>query len=500
MTYESTHRLRGWRLFWLVVGLVAPLVVLGTACSGSSDRSAGPKTRPTVAPTTPRTSPRTSPGSTPRTTPRTTPNGGRSGAVVVVPRSIDSTGKTDVTRELQQYIDSVKDGRTIRFRPNGRYRIDGTLFVLQRNDLTFDGRGALFFAGTRGGKARAQWWIKQGSNIAFRRMSVRGANPSGGTSEGAYVRKLETQHGFRFEGVNGAEIDHVQVSDVYGDFVYMGRDKLRRPSTNVWIHDSNFRRNGRQGIAVTAASNVVIERNTFNKTRRSTIDLEPNSRSWHVSHVFILNNTVGKGRLLFVASHGQGPVDNIVISGNRLNGHALTIDAVPPEGRRRSNWIITNNVSDTTVHNRPMRFWNIDGLVLSGNTQKVSGAQPGVILTGDCGARVSNNEFGAGGVARHGDRCNAAVVVPRTPSILGRATPTTTPPPPPTTPSGPTTPSTPQPSATFVPPTLPESPVGPGSGTTSSTGWLAVAVVILLATITAALFARSRPRRGNGPS
>ena len=497
MTYESTHRLQGWRLFWLVVGLVAPLLALGAACSSSSDDGAasgkGPTTLPTVVPTTPRTTPRT----TPHTTPGTQPNN-RPGGVVVVPRSIDSTGTTDVTEKLQQFIDKVKDGRTIWFRPNGRYRIDETVFVLQRNNLTFEGRGASFFAKTRGGKDRAQWWIKQGSNIAFRHMSVRGANPKGGTSEGAYVRKLETQHGFRFEGVNGAEIDHVQVTDVYGDFVYIGRDHKRRPSINIWIHDSNFRRNGRQGIAVTAASNVIIEHNTFNKTRRSTIDLEPNSRSWHVSHVFILNNTVGKGRLLFIASHGQGPVDNIVISGNRLEGHALTIDAVPPEGRRRSNWIITNNVSDTTVHNRPMRFWNIDGLVVTGNTQKVTGAQPGVILTDDCGTRVSNNDFGAVGVVEHGDRCNAAVVVPKTPVILGRGTPTTTTPPPPgETTTTPPPVSTPRPPATFVPLTQPQSPVGPSSGTTSSATWLAVAIVILLVTIAAALFVRSRRPPGD---
>ena len=126
--------------------------------------------------------------------------------------------------------------------------------------------------------------------------------------------------------------------------------------------------------------------------------------------MFVLNNTVGKGRLLFVASHGQGPVDNVVISGNRLLGHALTIDAMPPGKQRRSNWVVTNNVSNTTVHSRPMRFAGIDGLVVSGNTQRVTGRQPGVVIAGDCGAHVSGNQFGSGVVQQHGARCAAALV------------------------------------------------------------------------------------------
>ena len=219
----------------------------------------------------------------------------------------------------------------------------------------------------------------------------------------------------------------MHVTDVYGDFVYIARDKDRVPSQNVWIHDSDFRRNGRQGISVTAATNVIIERNSFLDTRRSTIDLEPNARSWHVSNVFILDNTVGKGRLLFVASHGQGPVDNVVISGNRLVGHALNIDAVPPEGKRRSNWIVTDNVSNTTVHTRPLRFFGIDGLVVSGNTQRVKGEQPGVIATDDCGTHIADNDFGRGDTVRHGELCAAPLTVPTPPAILGRTeTPPTT--------------------------------------------------------------------------
>jgi hypothetical protein len=361
--------------------------------------------------------------------------------VVRVPPNIDPTGKSEVTRQLGALIANAPNGSLIEFQKNARYRVERTLWIRNRRNLTFQGNGATIFATKRGAFERSQIWVKRGTNIVFRNLTVRGVHPNGGTSEGAYVRQLETQHGFRFEGTDGAELDRVKVTDVYGDFVYIGRElhRTKEPSRNIWIHDSTFARNGRQGIAVTAANNVIIERNQFRQMRRSTIDLEPNSRAWRVSNVFILNNTIGEGRLLFLASHGQGPVDNVVVADNILKGHALTIDALPPEGSRRSNWVITGNISDETVNSRPIRLFAIDGVVVRNNEQPVRGGDAGLVLTDVCGAHVSGNDFGRGGVAEQGRRCAAPVRIPAVPAIAGRGAgppPSTTvppPPPPPTT-------------------------------------------------------------------
>jgi len=465
MTIESTRGPSAWSRFWIL----AVLLVVGAGCSGSSKGQSHPTTVPRG-------------GSTVPTTPATQPAESR---VVVVPSYIDATGKTDDTKALQQFIDNVSNGRTVKFHRNGRYRVEGTLKVGNRRNLTFDGQNATIFATKRGARDRVQWWVKRGSNIVFRNIKVRGAHPNGGTSEGAYVRKLETQHGFKLEGVSGVELDHVEVTDVYGDFVYITRDLARKnPSQNVWIHDSTFRRNGRQGIAIVAATNVIIEHNRIDHTRRSTVDLEPNAPDWKISNVFILDNSVGKGRLLFVASHGQGPVDNVVIEGNQLQGHDLTIDAMAPSKQRRSNWVIKNNVSDTTTHHRPMRFFGIDGLLVSNNTQRVSNKEPGVVLTDDCGTRVAGNEFGAGGVSQSGPHCAAALAVPKVPDINGRGEATTTT----TQPTGPT----------GHPPTTRPGVTPRGKGT-SNGGWfaLAVAATVLAAALLFFLARRRLSRRAD---
>jgi len=140
-----------------------------------------------------------------------------------------------------------------------------------------------------------------------------------------------------------------------------------------------------------------------------------------VSNIFVLNNTIGTGRLLFIASHGAGPVDNIVVKGNRLIGHGLGIDVLPPENSRRSNWVVENNVSDVTARHRPLRFFRIDGLVVRGNRQDVTNGDPGVVLNDVCGAHVADNDFGKGGVRQTNPPCPAPLVVPIVPALAGRS-------------------------------------------------------------------------------
>jgi hypothetical protein len=399
---------------------------------------------------------------------------------ISVPASIDGSGAHDVTAALQRFLSGVADGSVVRLGSKASYRVDGTLLLDHRHNLTIDGNGARVFAETRGGKARSQWYVRDGSNIVFRDLTVQGANPHGGTGENAYVRKLEHQHGFRIEGANGVQLDHVTVGDVYGDFVYVGRDPQHVGSRNVWVHDSRFMRNGRQGIGVVAADNVVIERNHFTQTRRATIDLEPNARSWLVSRVFVLDNVVGPGRLLFVASHGQGPVDDVMIAGNRLQDHSLTIYVAAGGKKRRSNWVVRDNTSDTTVNTPPMRFAGIDGLLIQNNRQQVDGERPAVTLSDDCGVRVTHNDFGPAGsrVQRSGKACSAPLAVPQPAAIPGRAS----------TPIG-AAPGTPQGRAVGTPGARPDSA---GHHGIPAAAWVALGIVAALIVFGAVVLVRRR--------
>ncbi|MFP5256360.1 MAG: hypothetical protein ACLGI8_10985 [Acidimicrobiia bacterium] len=332
----------------------------------------------------------------------------------------------DATAALQARLDATPDGATLRLEPGATYRLDGTLVVAGRRDLRIDGGGARLVAGATGDGDRAHLRIVGGRGVVVTDLTIVGANPYAGLDDRAYQVELVGQHGVRLEGAVDVELDGVRITDVFGDFVYVGRHDDGRWSESVWIHDSTFARSGRQGLTVTAGRNVVIERNAITETRRATIDLEPNSPSWGAEDIHILDNDVGPGRLLFVAAAGRGPVDEVVVARNRLRSHILNITVEPPGAERRRRFWVVDNTSDEPATRPPLRFTRVDGVVVTGNRQPmVRPGEPAVAVDGVCGLVVAGNDLTPGSLATTADPPECAEPMPRVPPdpppIAGRS-------------------------------------------------------------------------------
>jgi hypothetical protein len=329
-------------------------------------------------------------------------------AVYTPPASIDRTGTRDVTAELQTFLSQVPHHSRISFPPSSRYRIEGTLNIRRKNGIVVDGNGSLFFATEpTTSRIRMHWNFENISGLLVEDMVIRGAHPNGGTDDDAYVEALEAQHGINIAGGDDIEIRNTTITDVYGDFVYVGRSA--RPvfgtPTDVWIHHNTFRRNGRQGIAVTHGSKVVIEHNDIADTRRATIDLEPNGAGGRVRDIWIRDNTIGRGRLLFVAGHGGGDVSNIYIQRNVLNRKVIGIDMVAPLGTRRSNVVVSENTSDMAAGNPRevvTRFVRYDHVKVIDNVQP-TGWNRDMRMVGSfdsCRVVARGNDLGEHGVGQ----------------------------------------------------------------------------------------------------
>lgn len=335
-------------------------------------------------------------------------NTGPAAQKVFTPSGIDTSGTEDVTAALNQFLRSVPDNSIICFPANARYRIEGTLLLENRHGLTIEGNGVTFFAKTDGSgvtpprmlahkwpRSRQHWLFVGGSNIVIRNLTVVGANPHAGSAKGAYVAKLEGQHGFRFVGVQGVELNRVTVTDVYGDLLYLGRSGGQW-SRSIHVHDSHFERSGRQGIAITGAEDVLIENSYIGEVGRSIIDLEPNSVKDGARKITFRNNTFGPCRHLFLASGGPGPnVGDVTLEESKLAGMRMTIVVRASDGARRGPIRILNNVSDTTVGTSPMRFVRIDGLEVRGNVQPMAELRrkTGVHVSESCDIVVQENDF-----------------------------------------------------------------------------------------------------------
>lgn len=328
--------------------------------------------------------------------------------MVIIPETIDATGVEDVSQQLNDFFISVPDGSTIEFPRLGSFRCESTLLFISRNNLTIEGNSSTIFATTVGpaegvnipGRYRQHLRFTEGSNITIRKLHVRGVNPEGGITKPGYNAELEAQHGFEFRGTDGVELSEISVTDVFGDFVYLGRFMFQVPGqpykeegkeawcSRVRIHNSFFARSGRMGIGITGARDVIIRDNNIGDIRWSTFSIEPSGRGWGARHVSYINNHIGKSRHLTFSAKGRGPIEYVDFIANVVIGDDLYIGIIPPSTERRSNFRILYNTA-TNRHGNPggqvMRFVRCDGVEVIGNHQPME-LNRGMALVGveDC--------------------------------------------------------------------------------------------------------------------
>jgi hypothetical protein len=344
--------------------------------------------------------------------------------VVSIPAAIDATGASDVSDALIDFFASVPDGATIRFPAGARYRVEKGLLFEGRVGLTFEGNGATVFAddpaplgentylvlngervmvnGTwavtdyaRANRTRQHFRFEGGGDITIRDLTIRGAHWDAG-ADGTYVAELEGQHGISFNGVQGALVERVRITDVLGDFVYFGGHD-RNWSRRITVRDSHFERNGRQGMAITAAEDVLFERNYMGDVRRTLIDHEPNGNVGGMRRVTIRNNVFGPFRLTWFAGHGkQGVAEDLTIENNLTHG-PMNVIMNDTAQQRHKRWRIVGNRS-TVMMGSPiplMRFHHVDGLVVRDNVQAMNARREmtGVSVSSSCGVDVGGNQF-----------------------------------------------------------------------------------------------------------
>jgi hypothetical protein len=328
---------------------------------------------------------------------------------IKIPSSVSTDCSRDVTREINDWIGSVPDHSTLVFARGACYRIDGSIRVEDRFGLTFEGNGATFAAGTDGDYARRHFWFFGGGDLVIRNLTVRGANPNGGAREDAVNLDREAQHAFALQGVQGALLERVQAYDTYGGFVYLSSDI--RPGGGAWSRDvtvrhSRFERNGWQGIAVSAAENVLIQDNYVGGVGMVTFDLEPDVNDWGARNVRIVGNTTGPGLLGWLANAGHGSnVSNIHVADNVMIGPTGVpiINVITPAGEHREGYVIENNrfIVNGNGWRSGMEFTGVTDLVIR-NNQVTHPAWAHISAVGLIGSRevqVRENAFtGAGRV------------------------------------------------------------------------------------------------------
>jgi hypothetical protein len=330
---------------------------------------------------------------------------GRAQALTLpVPTEIDPTGTLEVSGALNEFLAGVPDGATVVFPEGATYSVENVIALEGRHDLTLDFRGSRLVTNTDGTTEepfhplRAHWprhrthlWIAGSSGIHVQDLVVRGPNVLGGTDVGAYRPEFEAQHAVEVAGSTDVSIEGCDVSQIYGDGVYVGH------SERVEVRGCSIHHNGRQGIAVTSGRDVVIEHNHIYEIRRTALDLEPNGFGAEIENVVIRKNLVGFARGNFVSGHGRGSTfTGISIVENHVYGE-MQVNLKAPADTLRGSVEIRDNRS-------PKKFGSPQALLsvvrygdvtIVGNSAPLDGRSGGVavsVLEG-CEVDIEDNAF-----------------------------------------------------------------------------------------------------------
>ncbi len=370
----------------------------------------GPPPSPTTPPT-PSPTPSVPPSPSPSLPPSPGPTPGPS-SCATPPSSIASDGSHDVRAELQAFIDGVPDGSCITLPSGARYRVDDTLYLRERHDLTINAAGATIFTDTldpinpdgKGGGSsdRRQLQIQGGSNITLDGLTIDGPNPTG-----AYLQEREPEAGLAVQGTQVALLANLTIREVYGDFAVItdynpspGNPATTIPARGVVLTGGHFEVAGRQGVAMTGNSeNTTIDGNSFRDMSRSGIDIEllPGRT---VSDARITNNVFQEFGLNWIAMGGRSSVNGAYFGHNRIVGDTMRLKIGPPAGVYgvvHQHLTFDGNTSDVLAQGDTalFSFRYVNHVLIVGNVQHFAPNTAGVIVSADggCDYTVENNDF-----------------------------------------------------------------------------------------------------------
>lgn len=295
-----------------------------------------------------------------------------------VPASIDATGKTDVTAELNGFFRSVPNGSTVTFPAKARYRAEATVLIDAKRNVEVDGNDALIYAHGNGTDARPNgnlWFqppnwplnrehlmIYRSTDVLVKNLRIRGPNNPGGKD--TYNAAFEGQAGVGIFSCTRCELRDSKISHVFGDGV-----ELDHGNRDVVVKGVEVTANGRQGMTILDSRHTVLTQNKLSNISRSVFDIEPEIGG--VVDLEISENEVGSGTGgIFVAAQGGGGTDDLKILRNRLRIPLIVKDSDSHDAKRRKGLTINGNTTTYGFDNYPIgmiALERIDGVTIKNN-------------------------------------------------------------------------------------------------------------------------------------
>ncbi|MBA2478376.1 MAG: hypothetical protein H0V38_07180, partial [Sporichthyaceae bacterium] len=148
-------------------------------------------------------------------------------AQFTVPASIADDCSVDVSAEINGWLGSVPDGSELSFGRHACYRVDFTLNLIDRDNLTIRGQNSTFLNPTIPPAPRITrpiWRFTGGTDITIRNLTAKGSNP-----DHKFLVDREWWAMFRFDGTQGVTLENIHGRNSWGDFVTLSPDTRTSP-------------------------------------------------------------------------------------------------------------------------------------------------------------------------------------------------------------------------------------------------------------------------------
>ena len=308
--------------------------------------------------------------------------------VFTVPSSIDSTGATEVSTALQEWIASIPAASaakpmTIQFAKNATYWSDYTLLLRKRtgnvtggivgnmwrslpafdaSNVTLDLNGSSIVQRTlqpwRWGSGevldpRKRWGDPMIFTSGATNVRITNGFLVGSATGNRYDPNREDWMGILIGGDNdddlaqNMKVDNLGIRNVWGDFIYLASQTSRgKLLKDVTIEDNTMKAAGRHGIVIHGGNNVLIQRNDFRTVKRFLFDSEPAAvHGW--KDVKIASNTGESGNLGYFQFIGNktSAGSGLSITNNSVSKGHLTMEIGNGSESMRIGATITGNRS-----------------------------------------------------------------------------------------------------------------------------------------------------------
>jgi len=308
---------------------------------------------------------------------------------VLVPASLSSGSR------FNAWLSGVPDGSILDFPPSASIDLDTGFDLHGRANLVLRLNGAtLRVQGPGDVPDSSPFFVRDSSHIEIDGpATVLGNNPNTTTM---FTPGQENSHVLALSGWGGqgpssyVEIRGIDARNIYGDFAYLeGRNVAPwEPSSFVWIHDNTGTAIGRNAISSIDVTDLMVEKNTFDRIGLDAWDIEPNFDGQQVRRNTFRSNSIGAyslmtqfdGWLLSTANKTKAVIEDITLTDNDVvgvssNGHSgvprgLQVQ-IDPSGRLR-RVTVTNNRTAQAAPGPVMHFLNVDGLTVDGNVQPLT--------------------------------------------------------------------------------------------------------------------------------